>query len=146
MYSVTKIFQVPMGHRLSKHKGKCKNIHGHNLKIEVTISSKKLDDNNMVMDFSDLKKVVSAIIESWDHGLFLNCEDVILKKAHIQDGLDTDPMRVHTFDGDPTAEVLCTFLYTQINNFIIGLDSKNGLQVDQISIWEAEDSKATYYG
>ena len=135
MYSVTKIFQVPMGHRLSKHSGKCKNIHGHNLKIEVTIQRKHLDENDMVMDFSDLKKAVGNIIESWDHGMFLNTTDKELSgiKEHCI---------LHQFPSDPTAEVLCKHLFDQVDNYVKGL--KCSMDVKSISIWEAEDSKATY--
>jgi 6-pyruvoyltetrahydropterin/6-carboxytetrahydropterin synthase len=134
MYSVTKIFHVPMGHRLSKHQGKCHNVHGHNLKIEVTVQSRTLNENDMVIDFSDLKKVVGNILESWDHGMFLNEVDEPNVKMICN---------MHTFNSDPTAEVLCKFLFEKLDNYFQGL--KIGLSVKEVSIWEADDSKSTYY-
>lgn len=135
MYSVTKIFHVPIGHRLSKHKGKCKFLHGHNLKIEVSVQSSTLDFNDMVIDFSNLKIAVGNIIESWDHGMFLNCEDPESKNI--------ENCNLHTSYSDPTAEALCKLLYDQVGNYLYGLLDRS-ITVKEIAIWEADDSKATY--
>ena len=84
MYKVTKLFKVPIGHRLSCHKGLCKNIHGHNLKIEVEVSCEELNENGMVIDFSDLKAMTNEIIDEWDHALFINFMDQeIVKKGKV---------------------------------------------------------------
>ena len=46
---------------------KCReNIHGHSYIVEVFITSDKLDDGYMIMDFCRLKKV-KDFIESFDH-------------------------------------------------------------------------------
>ena len=76
MYNVTRTFRIPVGHRLSCHQGLCKNIHGHNLKLQVSLKSESLNDNYMVIDFADLKEMVNKIIKKWDHCLILNESDV----------------------------------------------------------------------
>lgn len=138
MFYITKIFDVPIGHRLSKHQGKCSNLHGHNLKLEVTLKSETLDENDMVMDFSDLKKLVINIIETWDHALFLNQNDEEINNIKN--------CNLHEFKTDPTAEVLCQFLYSNMT-YLLSLkfiDSNRAIEMHSISIWESDTSKATY--
>jgi len=134
MYYISKIFEVPISHRLSKHKGRCFLFHGHNLKIEVNIKSEKLDENDMVMDFSELKLLVNSVLDSWDHGLFINKSDKEMIKQ-----LDCD---LHSFDCDPTAEVLCKFLYDKLNEILV--KRVNNIRVYSISIWETKSSKSIY--
>lgn len=50
-------------HHLPKHKGKCKNRHGHNWTIHVKLDSLNLSADDMVMDFGSIKK----IIDQYDH-------------------------------------------------------------------------------
>ena len=70
MLSVTKRFEISYSHRLPKHKGKCKQLHGHNAMVEVEISVKdeELNTCGMVVDFGDLKwRVNEDILDRLDH-------------------------------------------------------------------------------
>lgn len=75
---VTKIFYFEMAHALYGYDGPCRNIHGHSYRLSVTVIGKRnFNDTNpkhgMVMDFSDLKKIVeSSVINKFDHTLVLN--------------------------------------------------------------------------
>ena len=75
---VTKEFKFEMAHALLGHDGPCKNIHGHSYHLSVTIKGKPIRDsaspkNGMVVDFSDIKKIVNEeIIQPFDHSLMLN--------------------------------------------------------------------------
>ena len=51
MYKIEKRFTLPIGHRLSKHKGRCFSIHGHNFDVLVGIKSPTLNDNDMILDY-----------------------------------------------------------------------------------------------
>ena len=60
---ITKKFRFEAAHALYGYDGKCKNIHGHNYKLFVTIIGKPISNQSdvkfgMVMDFDDLKKIV----------------------------------------------------------------------------------------
>jgi len=44
------------------YESRCKNLHGHNYLIEVWITD-KINENGMVADFSDIKKV----LDTYDH-------------------------------------------------------------------------------
>lgn len=71
--SVTKKFQFCYGHFLKNYEGLCRNYHGHNSNLEVEISGiKNADYPNMIIDFSNLKKIVKReVVDVLDHQ-FLN--------------------------------------------------------------------------
>ena len=59
---ITKDFRFETGHALYGYDGKCKNIHGHNFKLSVTVTGGPITDKShpkygMVIDFSYLKKI-----------------------------------------------------------------------------------------
>ena len=139
MFIIRKTFKVPIGHRLSKHQGLCKNIHGHNLKIEVQVSSPTLNQNDMVMDFSDLKEMVKTYIERLDHCALLNIND----KENVQYIHNCD-YKVQLFPGDPTAEALARYLYQELSDKFEKLPQR--IQLDYVHVWENENSMAGYHG
>ena len=49
---------------------KCGRMHGHNYKVVVTLSADTLDKNGMIMDFSEVKKVVHMVVDKLDHVYF----------------------------------------------------------------------------
>ena len=65
MYTVTKRIEVSGAHHLElNYESKCSNLHGHNWIIDISMRSKTLDANGMVMDFSHIKK---SICDALDH-------------------------------------------------------------------------------
>jgi len=75
---ITKIFHFEMAHALEGYDGLCQNIHGHSYKLRVTVTGTPLEDykspkNGMLIDFSDIKRIVEqSIISKYDHALVLN--------------------------------------------------------------------------
>ncbi len=64
---VTRTFTFEAAHRLPWHPGKCRGLHGHSYRLEVTVSG-PLDEHGVVVDFDTLSDVVeSAVIEQFDH-------------------------------------------------------------------------------
>jgi 6-pyruvoyltetrahydropterin/6-carboxytetrahydropterin synthase len=135
MFTIEKTFRIPMGHRLSKHKGLCQNFHGHNFVIKVEVGSEALNQNDMVIDFSDLKKIVNRILENFDHAMLLNKSDLMKVKFG-------KTFRVLEFPGDPTAEVLCKHFFEKIS-IDLGF-AWPYVKLLSVSIWENDDSKAKY--
>lgn len=137
MYRVEKRVTVPFGHRLSKHDGRCSSIHGHNMVILVGIKSSMLNSNDMVIDFSKLKSMITEIVDEWDHCLLLNEVDDIYSKTWEDVGT-----RCIKFPFDPTAEKLTEVLFnTLTDKFFIHMEN---VCVDYVTIYENENSKATY--
>ena len=75
---ITKQFSFETGHALYGYDGKCRNVHGHSYKLSVTVIGTPIDDNShvkygMVIDFSDLKKIVQEeIVDVFDHATVFN--------------------------------------------------------------------------
>lgn len=64
---VTRSFSFEAAHQLQWHAGACKNLHGHSYRLEVTVAG-DLDDNGIVVDFSDLREAVEReVITRFDH-------------------------------------------------------------------------------
>lgn len=75
----TRIHEICIAHRLPNHSGKCKNLHGHNITIELTVESNQLNTQGMVMDFGDIKKIFIEWLENyWDHKTLLYVHDPII--------------------------------------------------------------------
>ena len=75
---ITKQFSFETGHALYGYDGKCKNVHGHSYRLDVTVIGKPIADTGhvkygMVIDFGDLKKIVKEeIVEVFDHATVFN--------------------------------------------------------------------------
>ena len=75
---ITKQFSFDTGHALYGYDGKCKNVHGHSYKLSVTVIGTPISDTSnvkfgMVIDFSDLKKIVrEEVVDVFDHATVFN--------------------------------------------------------------------------
>ncbi|MBI3990964.1 MAG: 6-carboxytetrahydropterin synthase QueD [Candidatus Omnitrophica bacterium] len=120
MYEVTVTSYFSAAHRLRNYKGKCENLHGHNWKVSVTVSRKKLDNTGMVMDFGALKNNLHGILSKLDHA-FLN-ETPYFKK------------------NNPTSENIARFISESIKKIV----AKERVKVTSVSVWETESSRAVF--
>lgn len=114
--SVTKMFSA--AHNLRKYKGKCEKLHGHNWKVKVSLSGKKLDKTGMIMDFSDIRAHLDSVLAMLDH-TYINA--------------------VPPFDKtNPTAENLAAFILGALRQKL-----KNSATVEEVEVWESETSSAS---
>lgn len=137
-YVLEKEFNIAMGHRLLKHKGACHNFHGHNFKIIVALTCTELNEDDMVMDFSNVKKIVNNVIDQWDHATVINSNDAVCSQFLINNNMKFFPLK----NIDPTSEVLSKRLCERITQELIGYKS---ISVHHITIYETDTSKMTYY-
>jgi 6-pyruvoyltetrahydropterin/6-carboxytetrahydropterin synthase len=131
MFRVTREIDFCYGHRLLNYDGKCKYLHGHNGRAVIAIESPRLDDRGMVLDFSDIKRVVSKWIdENLDHRMILRRDDparAALEKLG-------EPM--YLVDTNPTAE--------NIARLIFDYATSQGFPVVETLLWETPQCFATY--
>ena len=131
MFRVTREIKFCYGHRLLEYQGKCRHLHGHNGRAIITIESSELDRLGMVMDFSDIKRVVSGWIdENLDHRMLLRRDDPILPTLREMG----EP--VHVLDVNPTAE--------NIAKLIFDFCREQGFPVVETRLWETDSCFATY--
>jgi 6-pyruvoyltetrahydropterin/6-carboxytetrahydropterin synthase len=65
--SVTRTFTFEAAHQLPWHDGKCRNLHGHSYRLEVTVTG-PVGDQGIVVDFAEVKRVVERdVIAAYDH-------------------------------------------------------------------------------
>ena len=83
MYLVTKRIDFCYGHRLLNYDGKCRYLHGHNGRAVIVLESATLDGRGMVLDFSEIKQVVSRWIDNnLDHRMILCRDDPAVGVLH----------------------------------------------------------------
>ena len=131
MFQVSREIDFCYGHRLLNYEGKCRHLHGHNGRVVITIESPQLDARGMVLDFSDIKDVVSRWIdEELDHRMLLRRDDPVVP---LLEGLG-EPM--HLMDVNPTAENIARLIfdYTAARRF----------PVVEVRLWETPRCYATY--
>ena len=64
---VTCTFAFEAAHRLDWHPGKCRNLHGHSYRLDVSVEG-PLDAHGVVLDFDTLQDVVrTQVVDRWDH-------------------------------------------------------------------------------
>lgn len=100
---ITKQFDFEAAHALEGYYGKCKDIHGHSYHLKITVIGRvhldadKVEDS-MVMDFTDLKKIVKGqVIDLFDHKL-------VLKDDSRFRGIEKNNERVLYVPYQPTCE------------------------------------------
>lgn len=133
MHRVSREIHFCYGHRLLNYDGKCKHLHGHNGKAVITLAADQLDSRGMVVDFSDLKRVVGGWIdETLDHKMLLHRDDPALATLR-QLG---EP--VHVLDVNPTAEGIAQHIFEYVK--------QQGFPVVEVQLWETANCCATYTG
>ena len=133
MFKVTKVIHFCYGHRLLRYEGKCRNLHGHNAKVEVELTSATLDPRGMVADFSEVKQKLQGWIDSTlDHRMVLNREDPFLRQLEAM----KEPYAV--LESNPTAENLARHIFEYAKS--------QGFPVTEVRLWETPTSFATYRG
>ena len=137
-HTVTKSFTFDMGHRLSNYEGKCKHLHGHTYKLEVTIECDELDDRGMVMDFGDLKKIYKEQIEAkFDHKLLLYENDDYNQR--LAKAIEPDRESIVWAEYNPTAENIVDNI---LGIFQWHLPNERRLRVSHIRLYETPTSYA----
>jgi 6-pyruvoyltetrahydropterin/6-carboxytetrahydropterin synthase len=131
MYCVTRELTFCYGHRLLNYDGKCKHLHGHNGRAVITLAAESLDRLGMVLDFSDLKRIVGGWIdENLDHKMLLHHDDPALPMLRQQG----EPIFV--LGVNPTAE--------NIARLIFDVTAERGFPVVEVKLWETDSCYATY--
>lgn len=131
MFLVTREIDFCYGHRLLNYSGKCKYLHGHNGRAVIAIAAESLDERGMVLDFSEIKKVVSNWIdETLDHRMLLHRDDPFVPMLKNMG----EPMFL--LDCNPTAENIARLIHEFTAN--------HGFPVVETHLWETPRCFATY--
>lgn len=108
-------------HQLKGYDGDCKNLHGHNYSVLVTVQTDKLNEIGIALDFKLLKKALDEVIEKYDHHNLSELPEF----SEI----------------NPTSEVLAMSIFRQMSERL----NTASLKVAKVKIGESENSAVTYY-
>jgi 6-pyruvoyltetrahydropterin/6-carboxytetrahydropterin synthase len=142
---ISKEFNFEMAHVLYGHKGACKNIHGHSYQLTVTLIGNTLNQpgessDGMVMDFSDLKKIIQEeVLEKFDHALVLNADS-----PHSELNLNGIADKLILLPFQPTCENMLTDFANRISKRLPSKISLHSLRLRETATsyaeWFAEDN------
>ena len=145
---ITKQFSFETGHALYGYDGKCKNVHGHSYKLSVTVFGTPISDTSnvkygMVIDFSDLKKIVKEeIVDQFDHASVFNETTPHIELANE---LKSRGHHVILVNYQPTSENMVTDFAERIINRLppeVKLHSLRLQETDtSFAEWYASDNK-----
>lgn len=140
---ITKQFSFETGHALYGYDGKCKNVHGHSYKLSVTVIGHPINDKSnvkygMVIDFSDLKKIVKEeIVDVFDHATVFNKNTPHVELAKE---LEDRGHNVLLVDYQPTSEMMVIDFAKKIQTYL----PKN-ITLHSLRLQETDTSFAEWY-
>lgn len=131
MFQVARAIDFCYGHRLLDYDGKCRHLHGHNGRVIISLATGGLDKRGMVLDFSEIKRVVSRWIDdNLDHRMILHRKDPLAQLLQEQG----EP--VYLIDANPTAENIARLVF----DYVAG----EGFPIVEVRFWETPGCYATY--
>ena len=117
MYELKVISSFSAAHHLLNYEGECENQHGHNWKVEVYIKGENLDKSNILVDFKVLKKELNKVLDYLDH---------------------KDLNELEVFKNiSPSSEIISKFIYDEVKKVFP--------TVSKVSVWETQNSCASYF-
>ena len=107
-------------HNLINYQGDCENLHGHNWRVEVTVTARELDNAGLGIDFKVLKQETNRLLDELDHK-YLN---------------DLEPFQ----NASPSSENISRFIFEQLSQT---LNTEN-ITVEKVNVWESDNACASY--
>jgi 6-pyruvoyltetrahydropterin/6-carboxytetrahydropterin synthase len=120
MYELTIITRFSAAHQLRNFKGKCEKLHGHNWKIEVSLTGDKLNEAGLLMDFKDVRDSTNKILEELDHS-FLN--EISRFKSK-----------------NPSSENIAAYIFEKLSDEL----NTGHIRVAKVTAWESDFANASY--
>lgn len=137
MYIIKVEHSFDSAHFLAGYIGKCSNIHGHRWNVKVEVGADVLVEDGqmrgMVVDFSDIKKDIRELLDTYDHALII--EEGTMRKETLQ-CLTEDGFKILSIKFRPTAENFAYFFYNCIK--------QKGYNVRRVIVNESPNNSAIY--
>lgn len=120
MYELKVISKFAAAHQLAMVTEKCENLHGHNWKIEVFVAGRELNRWGVLVDFGELKRHLSDVMDTLDHKFLNNIEAF----RNI----------------NPSSENIAKYIADQMQSRLADLS----IRISRVRVWESDDACATY--
>jgi 6-pyruvoyltetrahydropterin/6-carboxytetrahydropterin synthase len=120
MYHLTIQTDFAAAHNLLNYQGDCENLHGHNWKVEVTVTAGELDKSGLGVDFRILKGETKKLLQEFDHK-YLN-QLPFFKEV------------------SPSSENISRYLFERLEEIFAPFQ----VRVEKVSVWESDNACAAY--
>jgi 6-pyruvoyltetrahydropterin/6-carboxytetrahydropterin synthase len=137
LHSIHTTVTLSTSHTLHNHEGQCRNLHGHNYKVDIDITTTKLLPNGMVIDFGDIK----SILMKYDHAFICNKDnqfDVALAEV-----CETHGAKVMYVSHNTTAELLAE-KFAHVIRLALDPDVFNEYSRVVVTVWETDKHSASF--
>jgi len=101
---VSKRFRWEAAHRLPWHTSGCQNLHGHSYQMWIELKGTE-DNKGLLIDFKDIKMVLSPLIEAWDHAVLIAKDD-----KQLQEAMQMIKSKYYVLPYDTTSENMCLYV------------------------------------
>lgn len=159
MHTATKYIEVDTAHRVMTHGSKCRKLHGHRYKIEMTVEAIELvakgEQSGMVIDFGFMKELMMDKIHYFmDHGTILSKNDPLvtillggIEPTGVPNGtpvlFDRELVKLYIVDFIPTAENIAEHFYYVLLPGVCSL-SNGKARLHSVTVYETGSCYATY--
>ena len=137
MFKVEVTSDFSSAHKLRGYRGRCEELHGHNWRVKVTITGRRLDRTGMLVDFKKIKSQLNKVLDRLDHK-YLNEVDYFKKIKPVKNIKSSKNKKRISRALNPTSENIAKYIYNNLKKIISGLES--------VSVWESDNCSAIYYG
>ncbi len=120
-FDITVLGTFSGAHRLRLPNGEWEPLHGHNWRVEVVIAAQRLDRWDMAVDFLDVQRWLRETLAKLEHR-YLNEMPEFRRR-------------------NPSAERIAMFIAERVASSL----KRSGCRVVQASVWETDETCATYY-
>ncbi len=120
MYELKITTHFAAAHNLLNFKGKCEELHGHNWKIEVTVTGEDLETNGLLIDFQDIKQAAKAVLDRLDH-------------TYLNDLPEFKEM-------NPSSENIARHIFEALAEKL----NTRSVRVSRVTAWESDTACASY--
>lgn len=121
MYRLKVVTSFAAAHNLNNYQGECENLHGHNWRVEVSVTASELDKAGLCIDFKILKAQTKDLLNTLDHK-YLN--------------------ELPQFKGlSPSSENIAKFVFMELAKRL----NDGNVKVEMVTVWESDFACASYY-
>lgn len=138
---VTKEVTFDAAHMLSGYEGKCHNLHGHTYKVQVSYdgpieSDKHKSSCGMVVDYNELKELMSVELEPFDHAIIFSSEEYRSEaESELFAWAQKYGMNVYIVPGKSTSECMAKCILDRLSEYYIFREG-----ILSVRLWETPTS------
>lgn len=138
--TATRRIEFDAGHRVTRHESKCRNVHGHRYRVEITVQADEVDGVGRVVDFGVVKKIVGSWVDDHlDHGYLAHPKDTVTDTLRAMGHkVFVMPERL----GEPTAENIAALMAEVSEDLLAGI--RAGLKVTRVRVYETPNCWADW--